>query len=279
MDTHTQHTLWKKVFDYFTFLCWSFKFPATSTSLLWACEPPEKRVPADLRHAISFISSHNTVISNLLTDLCLACRTGCSSLVCSQGQQAVRSSWHHLRVLPLHLQHSVSHQVPKQSPLWFLRLKKRWLLFWPHINIFFSFLFWEGVVHLLNAKIRIWFSLRSWNATSWIQKLHYYYLFFLYDHNSVCQNALLEHTLNNSLFWCPHYTDKDAEKRQRETEQRLGPLTAFTLLAAFITGDAVHVPSIGNFTWWGTKGCVCLTAFPHNRTYLITIRAANVGTE
>lgn len=184
MDTHTHNTHHeKKVFNYFTFLFWSFLFPATSMSFL-KCEPPEKRVPTDLRHAISFISSHNMFISNLLTDLCLACRTGCLSLLCSQGQLAVRSSWYHLRVLPLHLQHSVSHQVPKQSPLWFLRLKKRWILFCvlfrPHINIFFSFLFWEGVVHLLNAKILIWFFLRSWNATSWIQKLHYYYLFFFY---------------------------------------------------------------------------------------------------
>lgn len=67
-------------------------------------------------------------------------------------------------------------------------------------------------------------------------------------------------TLSNGLF-CTHNTLTKMLRRGRERQsegERLGPLTAFTLLAAFVTGDAVHVLSISDLTWWGKKGCVCV---------------------
>lgn len=52
--------------------------------------------------------------------------------------------------------------------------------------------------------------------------------------------------LNHSRFTPTRLKEAGKEKQMGE---RCRPLTAFTLLAAFVTGDTVHVLSIGDVTW------------------------------
>lgn len=55
--------------------------------------------------------------------------------------------------------------------------------------------------------------------------------------------------LNHSCF-IPARLKEAGKEKQRGGRRRL--LTAFALLAAFVTGDTVHVLSIGDVTWWKT---------------------------